>query len=155
MSQRISQNELQDLRTDVMNILSKLDTMKYRINSGDHRLLVNNFQYTISTLNNMSNTLTVELSDPYNSGHLNYTPSKSAGKHLKYNKDGTSNIIDESEFHTTGDGWEKQFNDSQMINPPCYIVPPQNINSIPKIRKTSEFHRIAELTERPEGYRNY
>jgi len=153
MSQRISQKEIQDVQQDVLNVLSKLDTLKYKINTQDQRQMVNHLQYTLTTLRNMSNTVHIEQSDPYNSSHLNYAASQVSGQKLKYNEDGTTSFVNSQSLHNTGDGWESQFSESTLIKPPCYMVPPQNLNSIPKLRQASEFHRVADLTQQGGQYR--
>lgn len=152
MSQRISQNEIQELQQDVLNLLAKLEPLKYRIGTQDHRQLINNLQYTLTTLRNMSNTVSVEQSDPYSSAQLNYTHE--TNKKLIYNPDGTTRIVDSKSLHTTGDAWESQFDESLLLKPPCYMVPPQNLNSIPKLRQASEFYRVSNLTRPGSQYRS-
>lgn len=152
MSQRVTQSEIQDLQQDVLNILTKLDNLKYRINTQDNRQLVNHLQYTLTTLRNMSNQILVENSDPYGSSQADYTKLNSGAK-LIYNPDGTTRIVNSSGLHTTGDGWEGQFDESLLLKPPCYMIPPQNLNSIPKLRQASEFNRVAQLTQQGGQYR--
>lgn len=138
---RLSQNEIQELQRDVLNILQKLEPVKHRIAPQDHRQLVNHLQYTLTTLRNMSNTIAVEQSDPYNSmaGQL-------SAKRVLYNQDGTTSIVDPSSVHTTGDGWENQFDENLLLKPPCFQTPPQNLTSLKAIRNASEQRRLANLT---------
>lgn len=147
MTHRLSQTEIQTLQDDVLNILSKLESLKYRIASHDQRQLVNHLQYTLTTLRNMSNTVAVEKSDPYNVSHNDYTSSNLSGKKVQYNPNGTTRIIDPVAVHTTGDGWENQFNESLLIKPPCYMMPPQSLTSIPQLRQASEYNRLSNLTQ--------
>lgn len=153
MSQRISQNEIQGLQQDVLNILAKIEPLKYRINTQDHRQLVNHLQYTLTTLRNMSNTVHVEQSDPYNSSHLDYAATSASGQKLVYNPDGTTRIVNSATLHTTGEGWESQFDESTLMKPPCFMVPPQNVTGLRNIRQASEFRRVADLTQQGSQYR--
>lgn len=145
MSHTISQSRIQELQNDVLKVLDKVEKSKYQIRTHDHRQLVNHLQYTLTTLRNMSNTIAVEKSDPYNSYQSDYQAGPHAGKKVQYAPDGKAHIIGASDVHTTGDGWEAQFDENLLIKPPCFQMPPQNLTSIPVIRRTSEFHRVANL----------
>lgn len=120
MAQRISQSQIQDLQRDVLNIVSKVDRLKHSIRTEDTRQILNHLQYTLSVLRNMSNSEKVAPASSSFS-ERNYGPAK-----VVYNPDGTTRIIHTKELHTTGDGWEGQFDESLLIRPPSYIAPPQS-----------------------------
>lgn len=134
----LSFGEIEGMRKQIIALLSTIDTNKHRIMTHDYRQLNNHLQYALNTLGNMHNILAVEQSDPYGSRQAEVSGIQSSqGKKVVYNPDGTTRIIDGNKVHTTGEDWERQFDEGLLMRPPCFQVPPQNITSIPRIRQAS------------------
>ena len=127
----LSLGEIDAMRQQVLKLLSTIERNKYRIMTHDFNQLNNHLKYTLNTLGNMSNILTVERSDPVYGSAASATGQ---GKMVVYNPDGTTKIINSSTVHTTGEDWERQFDAGLLMRPPCFQVPPQNLTSIPKIK---------------------
>lgn len=138
--------EIEGVRSQIIKVLDYLHTNRTRIMPHDYRQLSNHLQYTLTTLTNMSNILEVEKSDPYNSYQGDYSKVTGAtGRTVVYNQDGTTRIVDPRTVHTTGDGWESQFDQGLLQKPPCFVLPPQSLTSIPKIQRASEWDRVKGL----------
>ena len=138
----ITQEEINGMSSQVISILNYIETHKRRIPTHDQRQLANHLTYVLNTLGNMSNTLAIEKSDPYFSrSGSNTAPARK----VVYNPDGTTRIVSAKEVATTGDGWEAQFDEGLLMNPPCYQMPPQNLTSISRIKKATEWNRMKDL----------
>lgn len=136
----LSFEELEGMRNQILSLIGKINTNKHRIMPHDFRQLNNHLQYTMNTLANMQNVLVVERSDPYGSRQSDYTQvTGMQSKKLVYNSDGTTRIIAPHQVHTTGEDWEKQFDEGLLMRAPCFQVPPQNLTSIPRIRQASNY----------------
>ena len=134
----LSVNEILGVQKQLTNVLDYLHTNRTRIMPHDYRQLTNHVQYSLTTLTNMVNVLAVEKSDPYNSHHSDYSQvTGSNGRVVVYNPDGTTRFADTKSFNTTGDGWEHQFDQGLLQKPPCFVMPPQSLTSIPQIQKAS------------------
>jgi hypothetical protein len=130
--------EIDSIRHQVLSVMNNIESVKYRIMTQDHRQLTNHLQYVLGTLTNMSNILAVEKADPYSSQQADYTKVTGiSGKKVIYNQDGSTRIIDSASVHTTGEDWERQFDEGLLMKPPCFQMPPQNLTSIPRIRQAS------------------
>jgi hypothetical protein len=140
----ITQEEINGMSTKVIEILNYIETNKRRIPTHDQRQLSNHLSYVLNTLGNMSNMLAVDKSDPYFSRQGDYGRVAPARK-VVYNPDGTTRIVSSGELSTSGDGWEAQFDEGMLMHPPCYQMPPQNITSIPRIKKATEWNRLKDL----------
>lgn len=92
----------------------------------------------MTTLRNISNVQSVESADP----HGYNTVAAFQGPKVQYNKDGTTRIVQANQVNSTGEGWEGQFDQNLLINPPCYVMPPQNLSSIDTIRRATACNRI-------------
>lgn len=131
--------EIEGMRQQVLGVMSNIHSNKHRIQSHDYRQLNNHLQHVLGTLSNMSNIIAVEKADPYNSKEADYTQVTGVeGKKVVYNPDGTTRIIDPSSVHTTGEGWEQQFDEGLLMKPPCFQMPPQSLTSIANIRVASQ-----------------
>lgn len=142
-TQKLSTSDINELEQGVLNLIKKLDDKKYKIQNADFRQLNNHLQYCLTTIRNVSQTLAVEKADPYNSVQADYTSSSLlTGKKIQYMPDGSIRVIDPKQVHTTGDGWENQFDESMLLKPPCFQSPPQNLTSITNIKKATEWNRV-------------
>jgi len=133
-------NEIEGMRNQIITLLTSINTNKHRIMSHDFRQLNNHLQYTLNTLSNMHNIMTVERSDPYGSSEANYSQVRNKGQKIVYNSDGTTRIINNNNVHTSGEDWEKQFDENLLVRPPCFQTPPQSITSIPRIRQAGNYN---------------
>ena len=134
----LSFGEIQSLKQQVLEIISTIETKKHKIMPHDFRQLNNNLQYTLTTLNNMHNILAVEKSDPYGSRQADYSKVAGVGgRTVVYNSDGTTRIVGSDGVNSTGEDWEKQFDEGLLMKPPCFQLPPQNLTNINRIRQAA------------------
>ena len=134
----LSFEEINALKGQVLNILSTIETKKHRIMPHDFRQLNNNLQYTLTTLNNMHNILSVEKADPYGSRQGDYSQVTGTGtRTVIYNPDGTTRVIGHNDLNKTGEDWEKQFDEGLLMKPPCFQVPPQSLTNIKRLRQAA------------------
>jgi hypothetical protein len=149
----ISSKEVLELEQDVLNLLKKVDQKKYYLHNGDFRQLNNHLQYCLTTIRNISQTLSVQQADPYNSFQADYTASSGlVGKKVQYMPDGTVRVVDPKTLLSTGDGWENQFDESMLLRPPCFQSPPQNLTRLNSIHQATEWNRLQSVTGRdPAG----
>ena len=134
----LSFGEIQSLKQQVLGIISTIETKKHKIMPHDFRQLNNNLQYTLTTLNNMHNILAVEKSDPYGSRQADYSKVAGVGgRTVVYNSDGTTRIVGANGVSSTGEDWEKQFDEGLLMKPPCFQLPPQNLTNINRIRQAA------------------
>jgi len=134
----LSFEEIEKMRNQVIALLTNIDHNKHRIMTHDVRQLNNHLQYTLTTLGNMQNVLAVERSDPYGSRQADYTKVTGVeGKKVVYNPDGSTRIIATSQLPSTGEDWEKQFDEGLLMRPPCFQIPPQSLTNITRIRQAS------------------
>lgn len=152
MEQTLSLPEIDELRNGVMTILRKLELKKHQLRSHDRTKLVNHLNFTLETLDNMVNIKRVEMADPYNGwaakpGSDYMIDPRATKRTIVYNPDGTTRIVDNSRLDSSGEEWERQFDQSQLIKPPCYMMPPQTLSSIDRIKSASSSVRVARLTE--------
>ena len=135
----MTQQQIEGLKSDVLAILNKVDGFKYQMQGQDFRQVTNNLQYVMTTLRNMSAIQATESATPngYN------TMAAIAGPRVQYNPDGTTKVINQPV--TTGEGWEDQFDQNLLMNPPCYMLPPQSITSVPVLRQAGAGFRLKGL----------
>jgi hypothetical protein len=119
----ITSKEIDDMRNRIIANLADLELKKYSIRSGDHLRLVNLHSSILGTLDEMKNMYIIESSNPY---------VRPAGATAK-----TVNV--------SGEGWEDQFSPSLLLNPPCYVRPPQGVTNLELIRNSGEANRLSRL----------
>lgn len=109
----IEADELNILRKRLQENIGFINYNKQRIRSQEYTQLMNFHQMALSTLNNMIMIKQVEKTNPYQSrsDKVSYYDSKGHIQNVNYNS------IKKNE------GWETQF-DQNLINPPCYMLPP-------------------------------
>ena len=135
-SQTMGLREIDELRNNIIANLRAIELSKHVIRSHDRVKLVNHHNFILETLDNMINIKRVEMSDPYNSWAADPTDTarlNATTKTIVYNRDGSTRIVECSQLRNRGEEWETQFDETQLLNPPCYMMPPQNLYSIPKI----------------------
>jgi ABC-type glutathione transport system ATPase component len=115
MSKRITQNEISALENDVLRVMKRMEPMKFKMSTENFRIITQHLQYTLTTLRNMSTEAQLISSNPYSG----MGPSQT----IRYNPDGSTRVVSSRSFHSTGDGWEKQFQEG-LLNPPSYMQPP-------------------------------
>ena len=141
--------KIDKLRLRILKNLQELEENKHLIRSHDLTKLRNHHNFILSTYDNMINIKKVEQSDPWNNmqyaNRKTKVPGSDSSKTVIYNSDGTTRIVSNKELVSTGEGWEHQFNESMLVNPPCYIMPPQYLTSISKIRSSGKHDRMKGL----------
>jgi len=126
-------NDLNQLRQKLQQNIGFINTNKQRIRHQEYTQLMNYHQYALNVLNNMVNIKEVEYSNPYNQNIRDFVygqrknPYETAivdarPKVAYYNRDGVMKVVDPLKFKQREE-WERQF-DQNLINPPCYVVPP-------------------------------
>jgi hypothetical protein len=135
-AQPLTQSDIDGLETRIVQVLSQVESKKHGITSYDFNQLNNHLQMCLTVFRNIRNNLTVQASDTYGGYNQNYTGIGQSPK-IFYNTDGTTKIVNGNTPETTNEEWEKQFDQSLLINPPCFIVPPQNITSVPRLRQAA------------------
>ena len=139
----LNSKEVLELEKQVLTLIANVDSKKYKMHNNDFRQLTNHLQYCLTTIRNISQTMAVEQSDPYNSYMKDYTRvSNLEGKKVQYLPNGSVRIVSASSLNTTGDAWENQFDESMLIRPPCFQAPPQNLTNITTIRQANEWNRV-------------
>ena len=124
----------------------EITQMRQQVLSHDHRQLNNHLQYVLTTLSNMHNIMTVEKSDPYGSRQSDYTQvTAQGGRKVVYNADGSTRVITASSVHSSGEDWEKQFDEGLLMNAPCFQTPPQSMTNIGRIRQAA--HSDHDMTQ--------
>ena len=140
MNQSLTLNGIDGLRNNILANLRTIELNKHLIASHDRVKLQNHHNYILSTLDNMVNIKQVEMADPYNNWSAEIKDSAcldpgANNKRVVYNKDGSTRVVNTRALNATGEEWEVQFDETQLLNPPCYMMPPQNLYSIPRIQK--------------------
>jgi hypothetical protein len=141
--------EIDQFRKNIIENISNLNLKKARLRPYDFRILMNYHQYILDTLNNMINVKHAEYDNPYNlnlnnAGKNRYTLNPFMGeKRVIYNKDGTTRIVTGSDLaRENKEEWESQFDESLLMNPPSYILPPSNVYDIGKIKNIKYQERL-------------
>jgi len=131
----LSFDEIQEIKGRILGIISTIETKKHKIMPHDFRQLNNHLQYSLTTLNNMHNILAVQKSDPYGSRQTDYSKVTGTGSRtVLYNSDGTTRVVGSTQITSTGDDWERQFDEGLLMKPPCFQVPPQNLTNLNRLR---------------------
>jgi spore germination protein YaaH len=129
----LSSQEIESMRSSIISLLNNINTNKQRIRTSDFNQLNNNLRYALNTLSNMHNFLSIAPAPASPDAGNAWCQSK----RVVYNPDGSTRIVDSQQFHTTGEDWERQFDERLQIRAPCYQHPPNTITSIPRIRQAS------------------
>jgi hypothetical protein len=149
MSLKLSKIDVMRIR--ILKNLKELESSKHEIRSHDFTKLMNHHNYILSTLDNMVNIRKIEQSDPWNNmqhanaNALGKTKLGKSNKTVIYNTDGSTRVVSNKQLVNTGEGWEHQFDQSMLVNPPCYIMPPQYLTSIKKIRNSGKHDMTRNL----------
>jgi len=143
-----SLKDIDHLRNNIMANLKFIELNKHQFKRHDQSQLANYHNFILTILDNMINVKKVEMNDPYNSWATGkQTKATPAGSRtVVYNPDGTTTLIPTGK-RSTGEPWERQFRQN-VLNPPCYMMPPQNLYGIPQIKQASKENRLADLTDR-------
>lgn len=136
-------DEIDVYRKRLIHNIADLNLNKHRFRTDEYNQLMNYHQYSLNILNNMQNIKQVELSNPYNRnmssvmggqaqpGIESINPYES-GLKVIYKRDGSTQLISEDDYAKKFKyEWEEQFN-SNLINPPSYIMPPSNCWGLPR-----------------------
>jgi hypothetical protein len=137
--------EIDVFRKRLLQNIGELNLNRHRIRTDDFNQLMNYHQYTLNTLDNMTNVKYVEMNNPYNQnmkslvggqaqpGLETLNPYENSLKVI-YKRDGTTQIISRDDYAKKFKAeWESQFNES-LINPPSESMPPNNCWALPNIR---------------------
>ena len=132
----LSSQEIEGMRGSIITLLNNINTNKHRIRTADFNQLNNNLKYALNTLSNMHNFLNIAPTSASGAG-AGAGDAWCQSKKVVYNPDGSTRVIDSQQFHTTGEDWERQFDERLQIRAPCYQQPPQALTSIPRIKQAS------------------
>lgn len=152
MEQTLSLKKIDEMRKNLLDNLRLIEQNKHLIKSHDRMKLMNHHNYALQTLDNMVSIRKVEMSNPYyqgmapmTKGSQSYRIKPHTNRTIVYNKDGSTTFVNNNQINTTGEEWETQFDQSQLINPPCYVMPAQSLTNISKIRQAGEEQRLGRL----------
>ena len=138
MEQNISFKKIDEMRVNILKNLKLIESNKHLIRTHDKNILMNYHNFILNTFDNMINILKVENADPYAHTNMNDNLNFSNGvtSTVLYNIDGTSKVINKRNIINSNNDWERQF-DENIMNPPCYSMPPQSLTYIPKIKNST------------------
>ena len=127
-------SEIEMMRGNLLALNDFVYKNRFNMQQDDGRQLMNHFNYALDILSTMANKVSIQMAAP-------------AGQSLIYdlNNSGRSTIVTPGTLPRTTDGWEQQFDDKLLLNPPCYNLPPQNLSNIQKIRTASTAQRLNTL----------
>jgi len=139
----MTEAEIDNMRKKILENISTLNGNKYRIRPDEYHQLSNYHNYALTILNNMKIISKAEMSDPYNRNLRNVVGNKRIsnietinpyGEQVKvvYQRNGVAKFVDNKNSDNKFIGeWEQQFNEN-VINPPCYQIPPSNLWGLPQ-----------------------
>jgi len=129
----IEVDELNQLRQRLEQNIGYININRQRIRHQEFNQLMNYHQYALNTLDNMIQIKKVEYNNPYNQNARRYrmgqlvTPFQSlesteAPDSAIYDDKLRVKVVKPNSFRHREE-WEMQF-DQNVINPPCYLIPP-------------------------------
>ena len=132
----LKMSEIEMMRGNLLALNDFVYKNRFNMQQEDGRQLMNHFNYALDILSTMANKVYIQLSE-----------GEPGCKTLIYdlNNSGRTTVVTSDTLPRTTDGWEKQFDDSLLMNPPCYNFPPQNLSNIQKIRTASTAQRLNTL----------
>lgn len=132
-------DEIDTLRKPLEQNIARLLLAKARIRPNEFEQLNNYHQYALNILNNMENIKRVENNNPYNRNMMSVVKGQYEDVINPYgvadtaitDRNGNVKIVPASPFQRQyQQEWMNQF-DAQLINPPAYVIPPQNQWALP------------------------
>ena len=144
----LKMSEIEMMRGNLLALNDFVYKNRFNMQQDDGRQLMNHFNYALDILSTMANKLSIQLTEAcYSPSCYTDGVTKPYGKTLLYdlNNSGRTVIVSPATLPRTTDGWERQFDDKLLLNPPCYTIPPQNLTNIQKIRHASEANRLQSL----------
>lgn len=139
--QPMSVEELEKLRKRLFDNISDLNGNKYRIKPDEYNQLSNYHHYALTILDNMKVVRQSEMSDPYYRNRILTTQPSSrldvinpyeTQLDVVYKRNGQATIVNRrNKADKYQAEWEKQF-DTNIMNPPCYSIPPSNLWGLPQ-----------------------
>ena len=144
----LSVTEINQMRNRLIENISELNLKKARIDPHNFNLLSNYHQYSLNVLNNMIQLKAVEEMNPYNVNLHNYSnkdytlnPYTGAKNVIQY-QNGTEVITTRHLAESNNEEWMNQFNESLLLNPPSYLMPPKNVYDISKIKNITKPQKL-------------
>ena len=140
----LSPNEIDKMRKRLFDNISDLNANKHRLRPDEYHQLSNYHHYALTILDNMKIIRHAEMSDPYNQNMRTMTGNRGLNNiettnpyeekmKVVYDRAGKAKFVDNSDLKENrfkGE-WVKQF-DENVINPPCYTLPPSNLWGVPQ-----------------------
>ena len=136
----ISPSEIENMRKRLLDNISDLNKNKSRMKPDEYFQLSNYHHYALTILDNMIIVQKAEMSDPHNrsarnivGAHPNIEPINpyETGLKVVYGRDGKARMVSSIPQDRYRAEWEKQF-DENVLNPPCYQIPPANVWGLPQ-----------------------
>lgn len=133
----LSPSEINVMRKRLIDNISELNLNKNRVRPAEFSQLLNYHHYLLNIYNNILNIKKVEYSNPYvqntntllgkpKSGFETINPDiDNRNVEIVYDINGIAHIVDKTQNPIIKNEWETQF-DTNVLNPPSYIIPPQN-----------------------------
>jgi hypothetical protein len=113
------------MQRDLHAFQNKLDTYKYVLPAYRYKEISEHVHNCLTSLGNMLLIDRVSQESGYGSQYRDLM----CGQKLRKGKDG---VLSRSKraYRPTGEGWERQFDESKNLNPPCYIKPTSCITGL-------------------------
>lgn len=124
----ITPKETDQMRKRLLDNISDLNGNKHRMTPDEYNQLLNYHHYALTILDNMKIISHADSVSKYNNGG---TAQYDNNIDVIYKRDGRAALVDKNKRTKFVGEWEKQF-DSNVINPPCYQVPPTNYWGSPR-----------------------
>ena len=144
----LKMSEIEMMRGNLLALNDFVYKNRFNMQQDDGRQLMNHFNYALDILSTMANKVSIQVTEAcYSPVCYTNGVAEPRGKTLIYdlNNSGRTMIVTPDTLPRTTDGWEKQFDDKLLMNPPCYTFPPQNVSNIQKIRTASTAQRLNSL----------
>lgn len=161
MNRSLSVQQIGHLRKNTLDSIQFIAENKHLIRGGHYNQLHNYLQHINSVLTEMVNTKEQEMADAYMNFNLN--PSSMNNVHPTSERPGTAadgaGVGDNLRIVYAADGtprtvrrngpvskqpeeWATVFDEKQHINPPCYVMPPQSLTSLERIRSAQYGNKV-------------
>lgn len=141
--QNISTEEVADLQKDLHAFQNKLDSYKYVLPTYRFTELSEHVHNCLTILDNMLLIDRVSRGSGYGTRYTDML----CGQRLLKGKDG---VLQESKraYKPTGEGWERQFDESKNLNPPCFIKPATSMTGVASPRAFTLQQRLFQSQKR-------
>jgi len=127
--QRLPIHVINEIKQNLTNSINLLNKYQSSLLPTEKHTMMNHLEFVNNMLNEMLVPSTFAETNDFEYSRVNKDNMK-----IVYNKSGDSTLIDRNRREFKQE-WERQFDESQNINPPCYIMPPQSLTGLTNIKR--------------------